>query len=133
MTMDDEDVRLSLGRGLMFPSEHGGVPCLSDMLTFVDRGDYAPYWDEEPGERSAREKGFDHCKAAIIKSIVELAGDEGNTDVLWDDSNPMRPGGEFVDTMVQWIRKHKSLKETNRDDLIICATLSIGNLVRRGE
>ena len=132
MAMDDEEVRLSLARGLAFPSEHEGMPCLSEMLAFVDRGDYPPYWSEDPAEISTRRKSFDHCKAAIIKAIVELSGEEKNTDVLWDDSNPEKPGGEFVDTMVQWIRKHKSLKETNRDDLIICATLSLGNLVRRG-
>ena len=132
MSMDNEEIRLSLARGLTFPSEHGGIPCLSDMLSFVDRGDYPPTWADDP-ERSAREKGFDHCKAAVIKAVVELAGEEKNTDVLWDDSVASRPGGEFVDTMVQWIRKHKNLRESNRDDLLICATLSLGNLVRRGE
>ncbi|KAF7793031.1 hypothetical protein EIP86_004136 [Pleurotus ostreatoroseus] len=129
MAMDNEEVRLSLARGINFPEEHGGVPCLADMLAFVDRGDYPLYWADDP-ERATYEKGFDRCKAAIIKSIVELAGEEKNTDVLWDESDPTKPGGAFVDTMVQWIRKHKSLKETERDDLIICATLSIGNLVR---
>lgn len=133
MSMDDEEVRLSLARGLTFPSEHGGIPCLSDMLAFVDRGDYPPYWSEDPTEKAARQKGFDHCKAAIIKSIVELAGEEKNTDVLWDDSDPEKPGGEFVNTLVHWIRTHKNIKATNRDDLLICATLSIGNLVRHGK
>ena len=132
LAMDDEEIRLSLARGLSFPAEHGGVPCLSDMLAFVDRGDYPPFWADGGSEGVQRQKGFDHCKAAIIKSIVELAGDEGSLDVLWDDSDPEKPGGEFVDTMVQWIRKHKGLRDTGRDDLIICATLSLGNLVRRG-
>ncbi|THG97815.1 hypothetical protein EW026_g4259 [Hermanssonia centrifuga] len=131
LSMDVEDVRLSLARGLAFPAEHGGVACLSDMLTFVDKGNYPPYWAENPDERAAREKGLDRCKAAVIKSTVELAGEEKNIDVLWDDSDPEKPGGEFVFKMVQWIRQHKSLQETNRDDLIICATLSLGNLVRR--
>lgn len=132
MAMDNEEVRLSLARGINFPEEHGGIPCLADMLAFVDRGDYPPYWSDDP-ERASYEKGFDRCKAATIKSIVELAGEEKNTDVLWDDSDATKPGGVFIDTMVQWIRKHKSLKETERDDLIICATLSIGNLVRHGQ
>lgn len=132
MAMDNEEVRLSLARGINFPEEHGGIPCLADMLAFVDRGDYPPYWSDDP-ERASYEKGFDRCKAATIKSIVELAGEEKNTDVLWDDSDASKPGGAFIDTMVQWIRKHKSLKETERDDLIICATLSIGNLVRHGQ
>ncbi|PCH38246.1 hypothetical protein WOLCODRAFT_130785 [Wolfiporia cocos MD-104 SS10] len=133
LCLDVEDVRLSLARGLTFSDgEHGGVACLFDMLAFIDRGDYPLYWSSEfSGERSTWEKGFDICKAAIVKAVVEVAAEDKNTDTLWDDSQPRKPGGEFVDTMVQWIRKHKSLKETNRDDLIICATLSLGNLSRR--
>lgn len=132
--MDIEDVRLSLARGFNFPAEHGGVPCLSDMLAFVDHGEYPPYWSAEaPAERTAREKGFDTCKAAIIKAIVEVAGDEKNIDTLWDDSDEAHPGGPFVSKMVHWIRLQKNLKETTRDDLIMCATLSLGNLVRRGK
>ncbi|KAI8998730.1 hypothetical protein BD414DRAFT_475906 [Trametes punicea] len=133
LCLDVEDVRLSLARGLAFPEgEHGGVACLSELLTFVEKGDYPPYWSfENPGERSAKEKGFDLGKGAIVKAIVEVAGEERNTDTLWDDSEVDRPGGEFVSRMVEWIRKHKSLKETNRDDLIICATLSLGNICRR--
>ncbi|EMD38507.1 hypothetical protein CERSUDRAFT_113687 [Gelatoporia subvermispora B] len=132
LCLDVVDIRLSLARGLTFPDEHGGIPCLSDMLAFVERGDYPPYWSyDPPSERTAKEKGLDICKAAIIKAIVEVAGDEKNTDILWDDSEEEHPGGKFVSTMVQWIRTHKSIKETNRDDLLICATLSLGNLVRR--
>lgn len=134
MSLDLEDVRLSLARGFNFPAEHGGVPCLSDMLAFVDLGEYPPYWTAEaPAERAQREKGFDTCKAAIIKAIVEVAGDEKNIDTLWDDSDEAHPGGPFVGKMVQWIRSQQNLKETTRDDLIMCAALSLGNLVRRGE
>lgn len=134
MSLDLEDVRLSLARGFNFPAEHGGVPCLSDMLAFVDLGEYAPYWSAEaPAERAQREKGFDTCKAAIIKAIVEVAGDEKNIDTLWDDSDDAHPGGPFVSKMVQWIRSQQNLNETTRDDLIMCAALSLGNLVRRGE
>ncbi|KAK7693611.1 hypothetical protein QCA50_003180 [Cerrena zonata] len=141
LALDVEEIRLSLARGFSFPAEHGGVACLTDMLTFVDRGDYAPYWvssspaspsNSDP-ERAAKEKAFDICKAAIIKSIVEVAGDEKNIDVIWDDSevDQGKPGGEFVQHMVQWLRTHKTLRESNRDDLIMCSTLSLGNLVRR--
>ncbi|TBU50670.1 hypothetical protein BD309DRAFT_944442 [Dichomitus squalens] len=130
LCIDVEDVRLSLARGLTFPDgEHGGVACLSDLLTFVDKGDYPPYWT--PEERPSKEKGFDLGKGAIVKAIVEVAGEEKNTDTLWDDSEADKPGGEFVSRMVGWIRAHKGLKETNRDDLIICATLSLGNICRR--
>ena len=79
-----------------------------------------------------KEKGFDLGKGAVVKAIVEVAGEEKNIDTLWDDSETEKPGGEFVSRMVDWIRTHKSLKETNRDDLLICATLSLGNICRRG-
>lgn len=132
--MDVEDIRTSLARGLNSPQEHDGVSCLRDMLTFVEKADYSPYWALNPTERAAREKGFDRCKAAVIKAIVEIAGDEKNTDVLWDDADPQKPGGEFVEQMVRWVREHKDdSRVQNRDDLIICATLSLGNVVRKGE
>lgn len=131
LCIDVEDVRLSLARGLTFPDgEHGGVPCLSELLTFVEKGDHPPYWTTE--ERLSKEKGFDLGKGALVKAIVETAGEEKNTDTLWDESEPEKPGGEFVSRMVEWIRTHRSLKETNRDDLVICATLSLGNICRRG-
>lgn len=134
LAMDAEDVRLSLARGFNFPEgEHNGVACLYDMLTFADQGDYSPYWSD-PGlehERAAKEKALDICKAAIIKAVVEVAGEEKSTDVLWDDSEPGKPGGVFVQKMVSWIRSHKDLKVSHRDDLLVCATLSLGNLVRR--
>ncbi|PIL23899.1 hypothetical protein GSI_13650 [Ganoderma sinense ZZ0214-1] len=130
LCIDVEDVRLSLARGLTFPDgEHGGIACLSDLLTFVDKGDHSPYWTSE--ERPSKEKGFDLGKGAIVKAIVEAAGEEKNTDTLWDDSEEDKPGGEFVSRMVEWIRTHKGLQETSRDDLIICATLSLGNICRR--
>lgn len=134
LCLDVEDVRLSLARGLTFPDgEHGGVACLSELLTFVEKGDYPPHWASElPGERANKEKGFDVGKGALVKAIVEVAGEEKNTDTLWDDSEVDMPGGVFVSRMVEWIRTHKSLKEGNRDDLIICATLSLGNICRRG-
>lgn len=128
--MDVEDMRLSLARGLTFPAEHGGVPCLSDMLTFIELG--VPFC-LSPGDRATRDKAFGQCKAAVIRAVVEVAGDEKNTDVLWDDSDPQMPGGEFVAKLVDWVRTHKNLKEGGRDDLIVCATLSLGNIARRGE
>jgi hypothetical protein len=134
LCMDVADMRLSLARGLNLPDEHDGVPCLLDMLKFVEYGDYPPHWSEEPEELSARKNGFDRCKAAVIKAIVEVAGEEKNTEVLWDASDPELPGGPFVDRMVHWIREQKDVAEDKRrDDLIACATLSLGNVVRKGE
>ncbi|GJE87202.1 hypothetical protein PsYK624_032850 [Phanerochaete sordida] len=130
LCMDVEDVRAALARGLAAPAEHGGVRVLAEMLAFVDAGDYAPHWGAEPDAGAGRRKGFDRCKAALVKAVVEVAGEEKNVEVLWDGADPARPGGAFVDQMVRWIRTHGGA-EKNRDDLIVCATLSLGNIVRR--
>jgi hypothetical protein len=132
LALDDEDVRLSLARGLAFPDEHGGVRCLSNILDFIDHGDYHPLWKDLPGEVAQRERSFDFCKAALIKAVIEVAGEEKNGDVLWDDSNPEQPGGALVAQMVQWIKANKDLKDRNRDDLLVCATMTLGNLLRHG-
>jgi hypothetical protein len=154
LSLDVEDVRLSLARGFNFPAEHNGVPCLCAMLDFIEKGTYHPIWYGDSGideaERKRRERLFDICKAAVIKVVVEVAGEEKNEEVLWDDSEEEKPGGEFVSRMVSWIKKYVpgkigggvEAKETRikisepsagRDDLVICASLSLGNLSRRGK
>ena len=132
LALDDEDVRLSLARGMAFPDEHGGVSCLADILKFIDHGDYHPLWKDLSGDGAQRKRTFDFCKAALIKAVVEIAGEEKNDDVLWDDSDEKQPGGVLVGQMVQWIKRHKDLKDDNRDDLLVCATLTLGNLLRHG-
>ena len=129
LSLDVEDVRLSLARGLTFPDEHDGVPCLSDMLNFLDCGDYPPWWAGDP-DRAAYERSFENCKSGIIRVVVEVAGEQKNTDILWDESEDDKPGGEFVSWMIQWIGK---ADQKGKEGLVICATLTIGNLVRRGE
>ncbi|KAJ7740657.1 hypothetical protein DFH07DRAFT_838644 [Mycena maculata] len=146
LSLDVEDVRLSLARGLNFPAEHGGVPCLCTILDFIEKGDYPPFWQTAlpEADRKRRERVFDNCKAALIKSVVEVAGEERNEDVLWDESEDDKPGGEFVCRMVDLIKKYVSdmnqmipgvdvSRESlaGRDDLVICASLSLGNLARR--
>ena len=129
LSLDVEDVRLSLARGLTFPDEHDGVPCLSDMLNFLDCGEYPPWWAGDP-DRAGYERSFENCKAGIIKAVVEVAGEQKNTDILWDESEDDKPGGEFVSWMIRWIRK---ADQKGKEGLVICATLAVGNLVRRGE
>ncbi|KAJ7940684.1 hypothetical protein B0H13DRAFT_2246066 [Mycena leptocephala] len=146
LSLDVEDVRLSLARGLNFPAEHGGVPCLCTILDFIEKGDYPPIWQTAfpEADRKRRERVFDNCKAALIKSVVEVAGEERNEDVLWDESEDNKPGGEFVCRMVHLIKKYVSDMDQSisgaeatkdslagRDDLVICASLSLGNLARR--
>jgi hypothetical protein len=134
LCLDAEDIRLSLARGVSFPDgEHGGVRCIEELCAFMERGSYPPYWAfESPQEQARRRKAFDFCKAALVKGLVEVAGEEKNTDVLWDDSEKEKPGGSLVSILVSWIKEHKSLGPEAREDLLICATLCLGNLVRRG-
>ena len=143
LALDVEDCRLSLARGLHFPAEHDGVPCLSSMLSFVEKG-VLPSMFKEPDfpDIQSHEKAFAICKGAMIKAIVEVSGEEKNEEVLWDEEEVDKPGGEFVCKMVDWVRNFVTRKsegeggvtqESGRDDMVICATLSLGNLARRGK
>ncbi|KAI0082720.1 hypothetical protein K474DRAFT_1585274 [Panus rudis PR-1116 ss-1] len=136
LVLDFQDIRASLARGYKFPDEHGGVPCLDYILKFIQEGDYSPLWATEGKSqqdgRSKNQKAFANYKAAMIKSVVEIAGDEENMDVLWhEDTDEKAHGGRFVQTMVRFIKEHKNLNESDRDDLVICATISLGNLARK--
>ncbi|KAF8894572.1 hypothetical protein BD779DRAFT_1501845 [Infundibulicybe gibba] len=129
LSLDVEDVRLSLARGLHFPAEHSGVPCLSSILQFIEFGSYPVLWHIlDESDRKRKEKAFDMCKAALIKSVVEVAGEAID-----------RPGGDFIYRMVQWIKQYVSLMDSpnskntiHREDMVICGSLSLGNLARRG-
>lgn len=141
LALDVEDIRLSLARGFVFPAEHQNIPCLSVMLNFIEQGSYAPLWyvqhetSLDDGEVRSQEKAFDDCKAAVIKAVVEVSGEEKNTDVLCDESEEIYPGGKFISRMVSWIRAFVTTGSSGnlRDDMVICATLALGNLTRRGD
>ena len=102
LALDVEDIRLSLARGFVFPAEHQNVPCLSAILDFIEQGSYAPLWyvqheaSLDDGEVRNQEKAFDDCKAAVIKAVVEVSGEEKNTDVLCDDSEEIYPDRKSV-------------------------------------
>lgn len=140
LSLDVEDIRLALARGYCFPAEHSGVRCFKTMVDFIENGSYPPTWNHPTisrDNRERKEKMFNICKAALIKSVVEVAGEEKNGDVLWDDSEEERPGGDFVHTMARWIKDYvadvsNDPEAIHRDDLVICASLSLGNLARRG-
>ncbi|KAF5381116.1 hypothetical protein D9615_003916 [Tricholomella constricta] len=147
LSLDVEDIRLALARGLDFPAEHSGVRCLSIILDFVEHGSYPSLWNSpvlDDAERKRKEKAFNICKAALIKCVVEVAGEERNEDVLWDDSAPEKPGGLFVYRMVAWLKRYvQDMDATtaerapdaqstfDREDMVICASLALGNLARR--
>ncbi|SJL00348.1 uncharacterized protein ARMOST_03661 [Armillaria ostoyae] len=143
LSLDAEDVRLSLARGFYLPSEHSGVPCFRAILDFIEYGGYPASWGTSvvvtDGERNRMEKAFDICKAALVKAVVEVAGEDSKDELLWTDSDPAQPGGQFVSRMVGWIKQYvsfmswagKDASAPHRDDLVICASLSLGNLARR--
>ncbi|KAF8959042.1 hypothetical protein BDZ97DRAFT_2045486 [Flammula alnicola] len=138
LSLDVEDFRLELARASCYPEDTKAVPCLTTILHFIEYGAYPPLWKSpifDDADRKNKEKAFDICKAALIKSVVEVFGEEKNEDVLWNDSDPAHPGGLFVERFVQWIKGYIETVEARsgsyRDDMAICASLSLGNLVRK--
>lgn len=125
-TMDVEDVRISLARGLSL-TEHRD--CLSIMLDFIEKAEYPPEWVNSAANQndvSKMKRVVDLCKTAVIRAVVELSGEDDNLDLLWDLN---QSEGGFVRRLLHWIR---NVRGPSRDDLVICATLCLGNLVRRG-
>lgn len=123
LSLDSEELRLSLASS---PQN------LSLILDFVERAAPPTYWEactSNVKERKRWEATVGTCKAAVIKCVVTVAGEDKNLTTLWDPKNGEGfPGGWFVKRMVGWIKETK-LEE--RDDLIICGTLSLGNLARK--
>ncbi|EJD53028.1 hypothetical protein AURDEDRAFT_110826 [Auricularia subglabra TFB-10046 SS5] len=105
---------------------------LHDLVEFIENGNYPSIW---AGDSSAKqhEKTLDLCKAAVIKTIVAAAGDEQNLDAMWQETaEGSQPQGWFVSKMVDWIQRHADGTDGwAREDLTICAALSLGNLARR--
>jgi hypothetical protein len=139
--LDVEDFRLELARTACYPGKEKSVRCLHALVQFIEEGTYPHLWKNpvfEESERKAWEKKFDNCKAALIKAFVEVFGEEKNEDVLWESGDHDKPGGNLVATMVEWIKNYASGPKVNgssaiiRDDMTICASLSLGNLARKG-
>lgn len=91
----------------------------------------------DESDRKAWEKKFGICKGGLIKAFVEVFGEEKNEDVLWESDDQSQPGGKLVATMVDWIKAYASKPKVDgsssiiRDDMTICASLSLGNLARK--
>lgn len=128
LALDSEDVQMFLSQTVACDASQESNPTLLKyILDFVEFGDYPPYWSKEmPSERAKREKEFDMCKSAIIKAIVEVTGALRCIVILWDLNSP---NGWFVSRLIRWVQTN--IKGT-RDDLVVCATLCLGNLARRG-
>jgi Rap1 GTPase-GDP dissociation stimulator 1 len=138
LTNDEEQVRA----WLVNPAGNSSVPTGGDpntplvrLLGFVERGAPPSYWNNEPeSERLQWEKTFGYCKGAIIKGIVAVADEDPHTGVLWGPNEA--DGGWFVKRMINWIKDYpvsvRAVTDDERDDLVICATLCLANLARRG-
>lgn len=141
LSLDVEDFRLELARASCYPEDTKSELCLNTILNFIEHGAYPPLWSNpifDVAERKNKEKAFDICKAALIKAVVEVFGEEKNEDVLWINTDPKQPGGPIVAKFVQWIKGFVEQVQVGaigppRDDMTICASLSLGNLVRKGE
>lgn len=149
LALDVDDIRVSLARGSQSPTEHNDIPCLSVILDFIEQASYPTSWTYaalDETDRKHKEKTFNICKAALIKAVVEVAGEDRNADILWDSSKSEIPGGNFVHKMVDWLKRYvKDLDNTtpehfsstqsifDREDMVICASLSLGNLARQGQ
>lgn len=140
LSLDVEDVRLFLAREFQSPSKHTVGSSLRSILDFIEKGESSPLWanTSEGFDTPRKNKAFDMCKAALIKTVVEVAGEEGAEKSLWDESDEKLAGGEFVHRMVGWLKGYVSDMDAgkgiffDRIDLAICASLSLGNLTRRG-
>ena len=130
-TMDVEDVRISLARGL---SLNEPPHCLSIMLNFIEKAEYPAEWVNSAtnqSESAKMKRVVDLCKTAVIRAVVEVSGEDDNLNVLWDVK---QSEGIFVSRLLQWIKDARDSNSGSiRDDLVICATLCLGNLVRGGE
>ena len=69
LTLDNEDVWLSLTHGMTFLNEHGGVCRLAKILEFIDCRDYCPLWKDQLNDSAQHERSFDFRKAALINNI----------------------------------------------------------------
>lgn len=72
---------------------------------------------------------------ALVKTVITVAGEDQNMEPMWKGTKAdAQPEGWFVQHMLEWLRKPRGDNVgISRDDLLICATLSLGNLARKGK
>ncbi|KAF5391423.1 hypothetical protein D9757_001930 [Collybiopsis confluens] len=135
LSLDVEEVRLALARELNSSSGSS----LRSILAFIENGGPSPLWSNAPDDFDAprKIKALAMCRAAMIKTVVEVTGENGTEKSLWDESSG-GSGGEFVLMMVRWLTSYVSDMDAgngalfDRPELATCASLSLGNLTRRG-
>jgi hypothetical protein len=131
LPLTEDEVRTSL-----LSTKTGSGSPLKDILQFVEDGSPPPYLEKESKYDVDRwHKSFGLSKGGIVKAVVNISGEEPNLEILWDGADgKSEQGGWFVQRMVELIRSQSALWGSNgqRDDLIICATLVLGNMARTG-
>ncbi|KAB5594115.1 hypothetical protein CTheo_2452 [Ceratobasidium theobromae] len=133
LTLDSEAIRLALASD----ASH-----LRTILRFIEFAQPLPDWrttDSTGKDKTQWDKTVGLCKGAVIKALVTVAGEDKAVSKLWDDTkldggSQTAPGGWFVAAMLAWIRQYRNVDPSDaRDDLVICATLTLGNLARRDD
>lgn len=129
LALDSENVQKYIGQTVSETNaESNPGPLLKTLTEFIEIGEHPPYWSlETTSQMEKHVKSFEMCKAAVIKTIVEVAGCLPSMDILWDFS---RPSGWFVSSMIRWAKLNP--QDQKNDLMLICATLSLANLARRG-
>jgi hypothetical protein len=133
---------------LSLDSEAARVAMASDdvlkpLVRFIEADSYLKSWDKVAiADRETMQKSFDICKQAVITTLTSITGETRNSDTLWVSAKgdtpvvaTSDPSSWFATKMLQWISLYSGdLKKGSdvREDLVICGTLCIGNLVREG-
>ncbi|KZT59782.1 hypothetical protein CALCODRAFT_449714 [Calocera cornea HHB12733] len=132
LALDLPEVRTLLGRSAASPE----MSYLAEIIHFVEQIQAPPYWFEHPEkDRKRWEKTLIFCKAAAVKAIIAVSGEDANLEVLWDEKK--ENGGWLVTAMLRWIKSYKPRSKMNvneddgYDDMAICGTLALGNLARK--
>ncbi|ELU44880.1 hypothetical protein AG1IA_01089 [Rhizoctonia solani AG-1 IA] len=133
LALDSEVIRLAIA---------SDANLLRIILRFIEFAQPLPEWrtNDSTGKDNAKwDKKVGLCKGAVIKALVTVAGEDRAISSLWDDTkldggNQAAPGGWFVAAMLAWIKQYRNVDPSDaRDDLVICATLTLGNLARRDD
>ncbi|KAG8744125.1 hypothetical protein FRC12_014869 [Ceratobasidium sp. 428] len=133
LTLDSESIRLALAKDPAY---------LRTILRFIELAQPLSDWrttDTSGREKAKWDKTVGLCKGAVIKALVTVAGEDKAISYLWDDAqldggNQTAPGGWFVAALLGWIKQYRMVAPGDaRDDLVICATLALGNLARRDD
>jgi hypothetical protein len=73
------------------------------------------------------EKSMGEIKGGLVRTIVGVVGNDEVGKTLFDNDDA--GGGWFVRKLGEWLE----VGSTEREDLVVCAVLCLGNLARNGE